>query len=83
LYHSYSLLPAITVNGIIYSHIKEGLYNGKHFLEWLKGLLREMNPYPAPKSVLVMDNCYIHHVLGVEEMWEERCAPIFQFESLY
>lgn len=68
----YSLLPAITTNGFIYSHIKVGSYNGDEFLEWLRGLLVVMNPYPAPQSVLVLDNCRIHHVPGVREMCDAR-----------
>jgi hypothetical protein len=70
--HSYSLFPAITMDGIIYSHIKVGGYNGDQFLEYLEGLLAVMNPYPAPKSVLILDNCSIHHVEGVEEMCTAR-----------
>ena len=66
------MLPAITVDGIIYSHIKEGSYNGDQFMEWLDGLLHVMNPYPARHSVLILDNCRIHHVEGVEERCEER-----------
>jgi hypothetical protein len=66
--HSYSVLPAITVDGIIYSHIKLGGYNGDQFIQYLEGLLSVMNPYPAPRSVLVLDNCSIHHVEGVEEL---------------
>ncbi|KAJ7230136.1 hypothetical protein GGX14DRAFT_315442, partial [Mycena pura] len=53
--------------GIIYSHIKEGGYNGDQFLLWLDGLLEVMNHYPQKHSVLVLDNCRIHHVEGVEE----------------
>lgn len=68
----YSLLPAITTDGIIYSHIKVGGYNGEQFLEYLDGLTCQMNPYPARHSVLVIDNCRIHHVFGVEELCEER-----------
>lgn len=68
------MLPAITTDGIIYSHIKVGSYNGDQFMDWLEGLLQVMNPYPAPKSILVMDNCRIHHVEGVEEMCAHRCS---------
>jgi hypothetical protein len=64
----YSLLPAITMDGIIYSHIKIGGYDGDEFIEYLDGLTTQMNPYPAPRSVLVIDNCRIHHVVGVEEL---------------
>ena len=70
--HRYSLLPALTVNGIIYSHIKEGAYNGDQFTAWLEGLLEVMNPYPAPNSVLILDNCRIHHVEGVEELCAQQ-----------
>lgn len=68
----YSILPAITMDGIIYSHIKVGGYNGDQFMEWLEGVLGVMNPYPAPRSVLILGNCRIHHVPGVEELCEER-----------
>lgn len=61
-------MPAITIDGIIYSHIKVGSYNGDEFLEYLAGLLTQMNPYPEPRSVLVIDNCRIHHVVGVEDL---------------
>ena len=71
-FFSYSMLPAITTEGIIYSHIKTGSYNGDQFIQWLEGLLRVMNPYPGPRSVLVLDNCRIHHVEGVQELCEER-----------
>ncbi|KAJ7202543.1 hypothetical protein GGX14DRAFT_370262 [Mycena pura] len=68
--HRYSLLPALSTEGIIYSHIKTGGYNGDQFLLWLEGLLQVMNRYPAKHSILVLDNCRIHHVDGVEERCE-------------
>jgi hypothetical protein len=70
--YSFKLLPAITIDGIIYSHIKVGGYNGEEFLEYLDGLTAQMNPYPGPRSVLIIDNCRIHHVLGVEELCAAR-----------
>ncbi|PPQ84100.1 hypothetical protein CVT24_002275 [Panaeolus cyanescens] len=68
----YSILPAITTDGIIFSHITVGSYDGDKFLRWLAGLLEVMNPYPERHSVLVLDNCRIHHVDGVEEMCDNR-----------
>jgi len=68
LLSSYLLLPAITVDGLIYSHIKVSRYNGADFLEYLDGLTAQINPYPAPWSVLVINNCRIHYVIGVEEL---------------
>ncbi|KAJ7580330.1 hypothetical protein C8J56DRAFT_735977, partial [Mycena floridula] len=64
----YSLLPALTLDGVIYCQVKAGGYNGDEFMDWLEGLLEIMNPFPAPNSVLILDNCCIHHVEGVQEM---------------
>ncbi|KIK93139.1 hypothetical protein PAXRUDRAFT_789410 [Paxillus rubicundulus Ve08.2h10] len=58
--------------GIIYSHIKVGNYNDDQFIKYLQGLLNIMNSYPQPHSVLVMDNCSIHNVDGVEELCTEQ-----------
>ncbi|KAH7910154.1 hypothetical protein BJ138DRAFT_970166, partial [Hygrophoropsis aurantiaca] len=69
--HRFLILPAITTDGIIYSHIKVGGYNGDQFIEYLEGLMAVMNSYPAPHSVLVLDNCRIHHVDGVKELCEQ------------
>ena len=60
------------MDGIIYTHIKVGGYNGDQFMEWLEGVFAMMDPYPAPWSVLILDNCRIYHVPGVEELCEER-----------
>lgn len=68
----YWILPAMTTSRIIYSYIKMGSYNGEQFLDWLEGLLQVMNPYPGPHSVLILNNCRIHHVEGIEEMCEEQ-----------
>jgi len=68
----YSLLPAITVHGLIYTHVKIGGYNGEQFAEWLEGLLEVMNPYLTPKSVLILDNCRIHHVDEVQELCDAK-----------
>ncbi|KIJ39961.1 hypothetical protein M422DRAFT_126362, partial [Sphaerobolus stellatus SS14] len=64
------LLPALTQDGIIFSDIKLEAYDGASFLSFLEGLLEHMNPYPAPWSVLILDNCAIHHVEGVRELCE-------------
>ncbi|KAJ3846257.1 hypothetical protein EV368DRAFT_53046 [Lentinula lateritia] len=65
-------MQALTMDGIIFSNIKLGSYSGDEFLFWLDGLLEVMNPYPGRHSVLVLDNCRIHHVPGVEERCQAR-----------
>ncbi|KAJ7939349.1 hypothetical protein B0H13DRAFT_2300620 [Mycena leptocephala] len=47
LVQNYSLLPAITVDGLIFTHVKIGGYTDEQFVDRLEGLLEVMNPYPA------------------------------------
>jgi hypothetical protein len=70
------MLPAITVDGIIYSHIKTGGYDGDNFIQYIEGLLTVMNPYPGPQSVLIIDNCQTHHVDSIKEMCAAQYACI-------
>lgn len=63
----YSILPALSLDGLLYSDVRAGSFDGDGFLEFLDGLLEFMNPYPAPRSVLILDNCLIHHIDGVQE----------------
>ena len=52
--------------------VVEGAINGPTFYSFIEGLLDEMNPYPQPKSVLVMDNASIHKNDAIREMIEAR-----------
>jgi transposase len=48
--------------------IHQGAVDGPMFIEWIKNeVLTRMQPYPQPRSVLVMDNASIHRneVCGV------------------
>lgn len=73
----YSVLPALTLDSILYLHVVRGSFDGGLFLKFIRGLLQHMNPYPEPRSVLVMDNCAIHHVEGVAELCAERCVSFW------
>jgi hypothetical protein len=42
------------------------------FKQFISGLLENMQPYPNPNSVLVMDNCQIHKDPEIQFMIEER-----------
>ncbi|KAJ6585530.1 hypothetical protein B0H19DRAFT_1059746 [Mycena capillaripes] len=70
----YSVLPAISLDGILYVSILEGSFTTATFVEFIDGLLDTMNPFPGPNSVIVMDNCCIHKADVIREMIEERCA---------
>ncbi|KAG1893142.1 uncharacterized protein F5891DRAFT_892104, partial [Suillus fuscotomentosus] len=58
----YSLVAAITTEGYIAAHAVEGSFDSQSFYEFIATkVLPYMNPFPAERSVLVLDNCRIHH----------------------
>ena len=69
---SFSVLPALSLEGVVYSDIVKGLYDGDKFVHFVDELTDIMNPYPGKHSVLVMDNCKIHHVPVVEEVCAQK-----------
>jgi len=71
-HHRYSVLPALTLDGIIALDIVEGSYNTKRFKKFVRGLLDQMNVFPGPSSVIVMDNCRIHKSKDIADMIYER-----------
>ena len=54
-----SVLPAMSLDGILYVRIVKGSFNYDSFGEFIDGLLDQMNPFPGPNFVIVMDNCRI------------------------
>ncbi|KIO13705.1 hypothetical protein M404DRAFT_110339, partial [Pisolithus tinctorius Marx 270] len=58
----YSLVAAMTVDGYIAAEVVEGSYDRDLFCDFItQQLLPAMNPFPAERSVIVLDNCRIHH----------------------
>ena len=54
-----------TSDGVIALELQEGTYNGDKFIEFITGtLIPQMSQFDgsSSRSVLVMDNCAIHHV---------------------
>ncbi|KIK21662.1 hypothetical protein PISMIDRAFT_75968, partial [Pisolithus microcarpus 441] len=58
-------IPTITLNGIIAYNIVQGPIDMEQFLKFLKEQMPFTNPYPGPHSILIMDNCCIHHGEGI------------------
>ncbi len=79
----YSILPAITMDGIIECTIVEGSFNGELFMRFIEDLLKKMCPFPAPNSVVVMDNCSIHKAPEIRELVESRCVAKYVVVSSY
>jgi transposase len=65
----WSILPALTLNGWIDCLIFQSSITGQIFEDWLEQkVLPQCNPYPGPRSVLIMDNASIHKSDKVQEL---------------
>jgi transposase len=50
----------LALDGMLYAKIVEGLFTAVRFRDFIEGLLDQMEPFPGPKSVIIMDNAHIH-----------------------
>ena len=64
----YQILPAYTLDGIIFSRIYTGHIDAAIFEEFVTLVLPHCNPFPSEHSVLVMDNASIHRSERIEQM---------------
>ncbi|KAH7924315.1 hypothetical protein BV22DRAFT_1067110 [Leucogyrophana mollusca] len=68
----YSLLPALSIDGIIHASLVEGSFTTARFRDFIEGLLDRMQPFPALCSVIIMDNARIHKDPSIQQLIEER-----------
>ena len=64
-------IVGLTSNGIIASEIFTTTVDGDAFFDYLRGsLLPMLQPFDgsSPNSILIMDNCSIHHISKVKEL---------------
>ena len=58
----WSILPLYTVDGFVDWEIIHGSFDADLFVVFLEEhVIPHTNPFPGPRSVLVMDNASIHH----------------------
>lgn len=78
VYHRYlvrgtriSSVVAMTSSGVITYEFHTGTMNGDKFFDFVRGkLIPNMQPFPGPHLMLIMDNCSIHHVEEVKQELE-------------
>ncbi|KJA12884.1 hypothetical protein HYPSUDRAFT_152196, partial [Hypholoma sublateritium FD-334 SS-4] len=71
----YSVLPALTSEGIIAFDIFEGSVNKERFIQFInEQVATRLNPYPGPWSVVILDNCVIHHDEDIRQLIEVECG---------
>ncbi|THU81440.1 hypothetical protein K435DRAFT_592083, partial [Dendrothele bispora CBS 962.96] len=58
----YTLVGALSSTGFIAARVVEGSLDSEGFFDFItEEVVPKMNPYPDDHSVLIMDNCRIHH----------------------
>ena len=65
-----SAITAMTVDGVLAYDLTTSTVNGEKFLDFLRGtLVPEKMSYNGsnPKSILILDNCSIHHIQEVTD----------------
>lgn len=84
-----SVISAMSVDGILCCKIERGRVNGETFIEFIENnLMPVLMPFNGhnPRSVVIMDNCSIHHVdhvttllqqIGVLIQWLPPYSPDF------
>ncbi|KDQ52474.1 hypothetical protein JAAARDRAFT_138493, partial [Jaapia argillacea MUCL 33604] len=71
----YSILPILTLDGIVAYDIIEGSVTSEQFVQFLREhVIPLTNPYPGPCSVLILDNCSIHHSEEVRKVIEDEAG---------
>lgn len=68
----FSVLPALSLDGILYLDILERSWTGEDVYGFIDSLLDHMNRWPQKNSVIVMDNASIHKVNGIQQLIENR-----------
>ena len=79
MFISFSVLPTLSLTeGILHCDIIEGAFDSETFYTFIDRLLDWMQPYPAPNSVIIMDNCRIHKAEAILELIESRWVSYLQ-----
>jgi len=66
------VLLALMMEGVIWLKIVKGSFDAACFTDFINGLLTQMNDFPQPHSVVVMDNCCIHKGEHIKSMIKAR-----------
>ncbi|KIO22585.1 hypothetical protein M407DRAFT_79073, partial [Tulasnella calospora MUT 4182] len=73
---------ALSLHGVLHVTVIQGAYTEAKFMNFIKGVLLEMSPFPGKNSVLVMDNAVIHKSPQLREIVEERYELGFYCSNL-
>ncbi|KIM77277.1 hypothetical protein PILCRDRAFT_76920, partial [Piloderma croceum F 1598] len=72
----FSILPALSLNGILTLDVFEGFVNQERFLIFYIWYAPLLNPFPTEHSVVVIDNCSTHHNEDIHQIIEDECVKL-------
>ena len=75
-----SSIAGICCDGVLAVHNTTGSVNGDIFFDFIRGdLVPQMLPFDGnnPRSIIIMDNCTIHHVHQVTDFIEDMGILVF------
>ena len=78
--HRGKRIAAMASDGIVAVELLKGTVNGEIFCDFVRGsLIPEMQPFDGQnsRSIAILDNCSIHHVLEVRELFSEAGILVF------
>jgi hypothetical protein len=64
----YQILPAYAQDGIVLSRVFRGTTDSVVYEDFIEQLLQHCGRWPAPRSVIVMDNASFHHTDRLDQM---------------
>ena len=67
-----SAVAALSTEGLLAVELTSGTVDSEVFFDFVRGsVIPLMNPFDgsSPKSILVLDNCSVHHVPGIAELF--------------
>ena len=73
-----SAMAAMTCEGMLEYDLTTGTVNADKFIDFIRGhLIPNMQPFPAKHSILILDNCAIHHSHDVKTLLNSFGIPVF------
>jgi transposase len=69
--YRFQILPAYTQDSVLHFQVYEGSTDTKIFKNFIEELLLYCSRWPAPKSVLIMDNTLFHRLDKIQQMCDD------------
>ena len=75
-----SAIVGMSMDGVEAYELSVGSTDSITFLDFIRGsLIPTMRPFPDKNSIIVIDNCAIHHVQEVKDFIESMGIVIFSY----